>query len=69
MLFLNDGEEHLQPMEPEEADHLHMCAKEPAEARKQSEGDDVDWIEVSCSFVIQQTECCLTLEKGRILCC
>lgn len=26
MLFLNDGDEHLQLMEPEEAYHLHMCA-------------------------------------------
>jgi hypothetical protein len=42
MLFVNDGDEHqhLQVMEPEwEAHHLHMCAKEPAEAGKQSLGE------------------------------
>jgi demethoxyubiquinone hydroxylase (CLK1/Coq7/Cat5 family) len=30
VLILNDGDHHLhlQLMEPEEADHLHLCAKE-----------------------------------------
>ena len=40
-LFLNDGDQHLhlQVMEAEEADHLHMCAKESAEGSERSLGE------------------------------
>jgi hypothetical protein len=41
MLFLSDGHQHLhlQLMEPKEADHLHLCAKESAEGSERSIGE------------------------------
>jgi hypothetical protein len=35
VLFLNDGDRHVH-LQPQEADHLHMCLKESAEASEQS---------------------------------
>ncbi|CAM0948705.1 unnamed protein product [Alopecurus aequalis] len=35
LLFLNDGEQQLQLIEPEQAEHLRLCSKECPEAEKQ----------------------------------